>query len=73
MAGNLLRATLSGTHNAVAPRGRDRMRTQVWILAASFIVFGIIGWILLQQFSLAYVGLITFGVLCFIVGALAPK
>lgn len=49
------------------------MRTQVWILAASFIVFGIIGWILLQQFSLAYVGLITFGVLCFIVGALAPK
>ncbi|GAC1329961.1 MAG: hypothetical protein NVS2B16_37750 [Chloroflexota bacterium] len=49
------------------------MRTQVWILGGSFIVFGLIAWVALRQFSVAYVGLIFFGVMCVIVGALSPK
>ncbi|MGI8826292.1 MAG: hypothetical protein ACR2JC_11725 [Chloroflexota bacterium] len=49
------------------------MRTQVWILGGSFALFGILAWILMQQFSLAYVGLIAFGVGCFLVGLLGTK
>ena len=49
------------------------MRTQVWIIALSFIFFGVIAWVLTQTFSLAYIGLIFFGVMGLIIGQLSGK
>ena len=49
------------------------MRTQIWILAGSFIVFALIAWLVMEQFSLAYLGLIVFGVACFFLGYVGTK
>lgn len=48
------------------------MRTQIWIVGAAFALFGAIAWAL-TFFSVAYLGLIGFGIVAIIIGARAPK
>jgi hypothetical protein len=48
------------------------MRTQIWIIAAAFSLFGAIAWIL-TFFSPAYVALIAMGFVLFIIGAFSSK
>ena len=47
------------------------MRTQIWMIGAAFFAFGLIAWIFLREFSLAYLGLMMFGVAAFVLGSLA--
>jgi len=44
------------------------MRTQIWIIALMFIVFGVVAWVF-TFFSLSYVGLILVGVAGLILGS----
>ncbi len=44
------------------------MRTQIWIIALMFIVFGVVAWVF-TFFSLSYVGLILAGVAGLILGS----
>jgi hypothetical protein len=46
------------------------MRTQVWIIAAAFFVFGVLGWVLEGRFSPVFLGLMGIGIAGFILGAL---
>lgn len=48
------------------------MRTQIWIVAGAFAVFGAIAWAF-TFYSPAYVGLIGIGIVGIILGFLAPK
>lgn len=43
------------------------MRTQIWIIALMFIVFGVVAWVF-TFFSLSYVGLIIGGIALLILG-----
>lgn len=49
------------------------MRTQIWIVAAAFAIFGVIAWIVTGFFSPAWLGLIGFGVAGFVIGFLSSK
>ncbi len=48
------------------------MRTQIWIIGGAFALFGILAWIF-TFFSVAYIGLIGFGVICFVIGMRSSK
>jgi hypothetical protein len=48
------------------------MRFQIWILALSFVVFGLVAWLFLG-YSPVYIGLMLFGVAAFSLGFLSEK
>lgn len=48
------------------------MRTQIQLIGAAFAIFGIIAWIF-TFFSVAYIGLIAFGVIAIVIGFFSPK
>ncbi len=48
------------------------MRTQIWIIAGSFVVFGLIA-LIFTGFSLAYIGLMLFGLAGFLLGFIGTK
>jgi hypothetical protein len=47
------------------------MRTQIWMIAGAFAAFGIIAWIVTGFFSPAWIGLMGFGVVAFVIGLLS--
>jgi hypothetical protein len=49
------------------------MRTQIWIIASAFFIFGVIGWIGTQSYSPSYIGLMLFGLVAFLIGWFGPK
>jgi hypothetical protein len=48
------------------------MRYQIWIVALSFVVFGIVGWLFLG-YSPVYIGLMLLGLVGFSLGFLSGK
>jgi hypothetical protein len=48
------------------------MRTQIWIIATAFIIFGIVAWIV-TSWSPSYLGLIFIGGVMFLLGWLSTK
>ena len=48
------------------------MRFQIWIVALSFVVFGIVAWLFLG-YSPVYIGLILFGLAAFALGFMSEK
>ena len=48
------------------------MRFQIWIVALSFAVFGLIGWLFLG-YSPVYIALMLFGAVCFALGFMSEK
>jgi hypothetical protein len=48
------------------------MRYQIWIVALSFVVFGIVGWLFLG-YSPVYIGLMLLGLVGFCLGFLSGK
>ena len=48
------------------------MRYQIWIVALSFVVFGLVGWLFLG-YSPAYIGLMLIGLAGFALGFLSGK
>lgn len=48
------------------------MRTQIWIIAVAFAVFGAIAWVI-TSWSPSYLGLIALGVVLFVLGWLSSK
>jgi hypothetical protein len=49
------------------------MRTQIWIIATAFVIFGVIGWAGTQTYSPAYIGLMLFGLVAYIIGWFGGK
>jgi hypothetical protein len=49
------------------------MRTQIWIIASAFFIFGIIAWVGTQTYSPAYIGLMLFGLVSFAIGLFGAK
>lgn len=48
------------------------MRTQIWIIAAAFIIFGAVAW-LFTTWSPSYLGLIGMGAIMVVIGWFGPK
>ena len=48
------------------------MRYQIWIVALSFVVFGLVGWLFLG-YSPVYIGLMLLGAVGFALGFLSDK
>lgn len=48
------------------------MRYQIWIVALSFVVFGLVGWLFLG-YSPVYIGLMIIGLAAFTLGFLSEK
>lgn len=48
------------------------MRYQIWIVASSFIIFGLVGWMFLG-YSPVYIALILFGCVGFSLGLTSAK
>jgi len=68
--------SLTGSGSSASSTTQDHteaMRTQIWILAASFFIFGIIAWVFLREFSLTYLGLMMIGVAGFVMGLFSEK
>lgn len=48
------------------------MRTQIWIIAAAFVLFGVAAWVI-TSWSPTYLGLVVMGGVLFFLGWLATK
>jgi hypothetical protein len=55
------------------PGGSFRVRTQIWMIAAAFAIFGVIAWIVTGFWSPAWVGLILMGIAGFVIGLFTGK
>jgi hypothetical protein len=44
------------------------MRTQIWIIAGAFVLFGIMGWAAIGTYSPTYLVLMAFGGVCLLLG-----
>ena len=44
------------------------MRTQIWMIAGAFAIFGLIAWLVTGFFSPAWLGLMAFGLVGFVIG-----